>query len=256
MNVENREKELEAKEKEESAKIKSFSKKKKMITILKFSIMIFILVIIPLYLIFFRQDLMSDVKNTQKVIKFLEEYKGESVLIYIGIQIAQIVICVIPGQIFQFAAGYLYGFFLGLLYSIIGAALGTTITFYLARFLSRDALHLLFEEDKVEDLVRRLNSKKAYIVVFFIFLIPGVPKDLCCYAAGASDMKLKTFLIISLIGRTPAMAGSILFGIFYKSHEYSLMFALALVVAIICIFFFIKRKDVKKFFDKFYDDIS
>lgn len=99
----------------------------------------------------------------------------------------------------------MYGFWLGYLYSLIGAFLGSVLTYYIAKILGHDAMHLTFGEEKIKSMLETLNSKKAVVLVFLIFLIPGVPKDLCNYVAGLSEMKLKPFLIVSLIGRSPGM---------------------------------------------------
>ena len=104
----------------------------------------------------------------------------------------------------------MWGFWLGYLYSLIGALIGSVLTYYIARILGHDAMHLIFGEEKIKKWLVHLNSKKAVIIVFFIFLIPGVPKDLCNYVAGLSEIKLKPFLIESLIGRSPGMMGSLL----------------------------------------------
>lgn len=115
----------------------------------------------------------------------------------------QIVISVIPGQFFNLAAGYLYTFFPALLFSIIGAFLGTLISFTLAKLLGSDFVHLFFGKEKTQEYVRKLNSKKAYTVVFFLYLIPGLPKDVVSYAAGVSDMKFKPFYAL-VSGRSSA----------------------------------------------------
>lgn len=171
-------------------------------------------------------------------------------------QVLQIIISIIPGQAFQFAAGYLFGFPLGLLYSLIGAVLGTTISYYIAKFLGKDAMHIFFGEEKISVLLNRLNSKKAYTVVFLIYLIPGLPKDLLSYVAGVSDMNYKLFLAFSLLGRTLGMSGSLLIGAFYFKKHYIAMGCigvLAVVTFIICI---IKREKINSFLDRFYDKIA
>ncbi|MEG0157221.1 MAG: VTT domain-containing protein, partial [Anaerovoracaceae bacterium] len=174
-------------------------------TILKFALLIGILIGLPLYIYFFKHDWITNMSSLENVRHFFEQYKQESIPIYIVAQVIQIVICIIPGQWLQLASGFMHGFWLGYLLSIIGAIIGTVLTYYLAKLLGRDAMHLIFGEKKVNDFMEKLNSKKALIIVFLIFLIPGVPKDLCNYAAGLSDMKLKTFLLVSLVGRSPGM---------------------------------------------------
>lgn len=224
--------------------------------ILKICILLIILIGIPLYIWFFQRDILVHLKSFEDVKNLLIKYKSESVLIYIGLQIIQIVICFIPGQAFQFVAGYLYGFPLGLLFSVIGAVLGTIISFYIARLLGKDFIHLIFNEKQITEYVIKLNSKKAYTLVFLIYLIPGLPKDLTSYAAGVSEIGMKQFLILSLIGRTPGMVGSLLIGYFYSKKLFAGAIAvgiLAIISFIICI---IKRKDIKIIMDRFYEKIK
>lgn len=125
-----------------------------------------------------------------------------------------------PDRPFQFAAGYLYGFIPGLLFSCIGAVIGTSISFFLAKLLGKDAVHLFFGEERMAYFLERLNSKRAYTIVFLLYVIPGLPKDVVSYAAGISEMKFKPFLILSLLGRIPGMAGSLLIGAFYMKEHY------------------------------------
>ena len=173
--------------------------------VMKLVLLLVILIAVPVYIYFFHYDLIERFSNMENVNALFREYKAESVLFYIGAQILQIVICIIPGQWLQFAAGYIYGFWLGYLLSLVGAAIGTVFTYYIARILGHYAMHLIFGEEKIHQMLNSLNSKKAVVLVFLIFLIPGVPKDLCNYVAGLSEMKLKRFMVVSLIGRSPGM---------------------------------------------------
>lgn len=224
-------------------------------SILKFALLIFILIGLPAYLYFYHPALIESMSSLENVNEFFDQYKAESVFVYIGAQIAQIVICIIPGQWLQFAAGYMYGFWLGFLFSIIGAAAGSIITYYLAKLLGRDAMHLIFGEAKINDIIHKLNSKKAIIVVFLIFLIPGVPKDLCNYAAGISEMKLKPFLIVSLVGRSPGMMGSLLIGRQVEAGNYTGAIVIAVIAFLLCIIGIIMRKKLTVWLDKIYDKL-
>ena len=84
--------------------------------------------------------------SMENVRALFAQYKAQSVLFYILAQVMQIVICVIPGQWLQFTAGYMWGFWLGYLYSLIGALIGSVLTYYIARILGHDAMHLIFVE--------------------------------------------------------------------------------------------------------------
>lgn len=222
-------------------------------TILKFALLLLIIIGLPLYIYFFEPQLIDSMSSMENVNALFEHYHAESILVYIGAQILQIIICVIPGQWIQFAAGYMYGFWLGFLYSIIGAAIGSVVTYYLAKLLGRDAMHLIFGEARINEFIHKLNSKKAIVIVFLIFLIPGVPKDLCNYAAGISEMKLKPFLIVSLVGRSPGMMGSLLIGRQIEAGNYTGAIVVAAVAVVLCVVGIIMRKRLTGWMDKAYD---
>jgi len=224
--------------------------------VLKFSLLMVILVCVPLYIWFFQQDLIHQFSDIDDVKAYFEQYKTASVLIYIGLQMIQIIISLIPGQALQFVAGLLYGFWAGFLISLIGAMAGTIVTYYLARFLGKDALHVLFGKRHIEDYLNKINSKKGYILVFLIYLIPGVPKDLCSYAAGLSNMKLKVFLIISTVGRSPGMMGSLLIGKGIGEGNYTTVIIIGIIAVIFFIFGIIYHSRLSNILDKIYEKLS
>jgi len=222
-------------------------------TIFKFALLLIIIVGIPLYIYFYHHEVIDQVSSIENVQALLDEYKGYSILVYILAQIVQIIICVIPGQWLQFAAGYAFGFWLGLLFSLIGAAIGALVSYYLAKLLGQGILYLLFDEDQMNHFIEKLNSKKAIVAVFVIYLIPGLPKDACSYAAGISNMKLKPFLIVSLIGRTPAMAGSLLIGNQVGLGSYTAAIVIAVAAIVLCILGIIFRKRITEILNRAYD---
>lgn len=234
-----------------------YQKKVKIISsILKLTVLAMILIAIPLYIYFCHHELLEDMSNIRNVEHLLLQYKKESALIYIAAQIVQIIICIIPGQALQIAAGYLYGFWIGLVLSIIGATLGSIAVFYLARLLGHDAMQILFGERKINEMLGNLNSKKGMLLVFIIFLIPGIPKDLCTYAAGLSELRLKPFLIVSIIARSPGMMCSLAIGRQVMNGNYTSAIVIAVIVAILFLFGLLFRNKVIAFFDKAYDKLK
>lgn len=208
--------------------------------VFKLSLLAVILIGIPLYIWFFQHQLIDDFSSIKDMKAWLMEYSGISALVYLGAQILQIIICIIPGQALQFTAGYIYGFWLGLILSIIGAILGSIVVYYIARFLGKDAVHIFFGERKVTEAIDQMNSRKGLVITFIIFLIPGIPKDICSYAAGISDIKLKPYLIVSLIARIPGMAGSLLIGHQIGAGGYTsaiIISAIAVVLFVLGMFF-------------------
>lgn len=229
---------------------------KKVFPIIKLFILLMIIIAVPANIALNHHDVIEHFESFDDMIALLERYQWQSILVYIAIQTIQVVVSVIPGQAFQFAAGYLYTFFPGLLFSWIGAALGTTITFYLTKILGSDAIHLFIGQEKTAYYLERLNSKRAYTIVFLLYLIPGLPKDIISYAAGISEMKFKPFLILSMIGRTPGMAGSLLIGALYFKEHYVLMGTVAVLAVIAFILCVIYRNKIHGYLDRFYEKIT
>lgn len=221
--------------------------------ILKLLLLLFILIGLPIYIFFFQYDIIEQFSSTEQVEAFFDEHKTKSIFIYLIFQVIQIIICVIPGQALQFAAGYMYGFWMGYIWSLVGAFIGTVITYYLAKILGHDAMHMIFGEERIRDLLVKFNSKKAMVLVFLFYLIPGLPKDLCSYVAGLSEMKLKPFLIISLTGRTPAMMGSLLIGRLVNTGGYTWAIIISAIAFLLFLLGVLLRKHLLVWIDKSYD---
>ena len=231
-------------------------RRKKIYTIVKFAILLILVVGIPLYIFLFHREVFTVFRSVETIQNFFEAHKSESVLIYLGGQILQVVIAAIPGQAFQLAAGYFFGFFQGLLWSVVGVILGTIVTFFLARILGRDAMYLIFGEKKLQSFIDKLNSKRAYLLVFIIYLIPGIPKDLFNYAAGVSEINFKAFLILSSLGRIPGMMGSLIIGLMVRNGDYTALIIIGIAAAVIVVVAFIFRKRLMALLDMFYEKIK
>lgn len=231
------------------------NKKKAAVSIIKILFLLLIVVGIPLFIYFAKPDALTQFESFEDIVSYLQSYKMQSVGVYIGLQIAQIVISVLPGQVFQLAAGYLYTFVPALVFSIVGAIGGTLISFYLARWLGSDFVHMFFGKEKTLEYVEKLNSKRAYMAVFLIYLIPGIPKDVVSYAAGVSEMKVKPFVFLSLIGRLPGMMGSIMIGSMWHKEEYLGMVILGIIAVVAFVLCIIYRKKLNGIMDKIYERI-
>ncbi len=231
-------------------------RKKRIFAVIKAVILLLIVVGLPAYIIIFRRDIFSEVRSIDDAVNILRMYHGSTVLIYILLQIIQIVVSVLPGQVFQIAAGTVFGIVEALILSVIGAVLGTFITYYISRFLGADAMFLMLGKENSEKFVKILNSKKSYILVFILYLLPGVPKDLFAYAAGISEMDVKSFMVLSTAGRVPTMFMSICFGWLYTEKKYAAMLVMAVAVGIIMLLMIVFRKKLVSFTDWFYTKLT
>ena len=211
--------------------------------IIKLIILGLIIIIVPTILYLECKDTLFNTEWLKNLPTLLAQNKPEAALILIGLQALQVIICLIPGQPIQFASSYMFGVIGGYLISIIGAVIGATIAFYLAKILGADAVKMLFNGDKVEKYRSKINSGQGLLIVFLIYLLPGFPKDLVGYVAGISDMRILPFLIISSAGRTPGMLGSLFLGNFFNNKNiWGIIILVVLCVVVLTMCFIFRNK--------------
>ena len=134
----------------------------------------------------------------------LNSFGWKGVLIFMLLQVLQVVVAAIPGEITQLAGGYIYGTWLGTLYSLSGIVLGSVLVFYVSRLLGYSLVKTFVSKKNLEKFDFMINSNKSEITMFLLFLIPGIPKDILTYLAGLTPIKPLRFFIIITIGRLPA----------------------------------------------------
>ena len=124
-------------------------------------------------------------------------------LAYILAQILQMVIAPIPGQVITATGGYLFGWW-GILWTLIGTAIGGFIVFWLARKFGRPLIEKFFKKSSISKFEFIFN-KNATFIIFIIFLLPGLPDDLICFMAGLTKVPIRTLVIILLLGHLPSI---------------------------------------------------
>src|SRR5512133_26184 len=158
-------------------------------------ITILLAIIITAVFLFFYYDLYSFFISRKKLINFINSFGPLSVVIFIGLQILQVIVAPIPGEVNGFIGGYLYGPALGTLYSTIGLSLGSWIAFVLARRLGLPFVEKVISPQIIEK-YDYFMEHRGILITFILFLIPGFPKDALSYMIGLSRMKTSTFLVI------------------------------------------------------------
>ena len=189
--------------------------------------------LIVLLVLLLHKELWGLFKDREAIRSWIEGRGIWGPLAYMGLQVIQVVIFVIPGEIVQVAGGYAFGFWLGSLYTLIGITLGSLCNFYAGRLLGRPFVESLFARDKIEKVELVTGSSKGAAGFFFLFVIPGIPKDVLCYIAGVSKLALPAFLGVSMAGRLPGILGSAYMGSAAYSGAYrGAIIVLAIAVAL------------------------
>lgn len=203
----------------------------------------------------FVQNYSYTLTSPEELKKLMMEFGRGGIVVFALLQLLQVVIFFIPGEFLQAAGGYIYGVLWGSVSSILGILAGSFMVFMLARKLGRPFLESFISGKNLKLFKRILhtgsesgkkNRGRVMLLVFFIYFIPGFPKDAIAYIAGITDMKLKDFLLASMIARVPGIIISASFGAgIYNGNKHLIVF-IAVSALILFIFGSIKGKNLLK----------
>jgi len=195
-----------------------------------------------------REGVLQLISSHDRLVALLQEGGAKGALLCIAVQFAHVVIF-IPGDITQFAAGFVFGIWKGFLFSIIGSMLGSAFAFCFARIVGRRTLERFISPTTFEKMDKLLNGAKGKSALFLLFLLPGAPKDAMSYGAGLTRMNLVEFVIITGLARCPALFASIMFGAGASRHDYRSMIltGLLLMVAIVACYLYERHRNKPRF---------
>lgn len=121
-------------------------------------------------------------------------------VIFILIQIVQVVIPIIPGGVSLLAGVIFFGAMPGFIYNYIGIVVGSLINFFLARYYGKSFILHIVSEESLEKYTKWTKNQKKFNWFFAIcILAPVAPDDLLCLLAGLTEMKPWTYFWIIVL---------------------------------------------------------
>lgn len=162
-------------------------------------------------LVIWWQPIYDFLSDREQIRGWIEGFGAWGPVAIVLLEMIQALLAPIPGQAIEAVSGYLYGPWLGTLYPVIGLAIGSFITFSLARRFGRPlAIRLIGKQSmaRLDDLVRRGGAP----FFFLIWLLPFAPDDLACLAAGLTPMPIRQFMVLMILGRMPGVFVSVVVG--------------------------------------------
>ena len=135
------------------------------------------------------RPLLKFIDDPQKFRDWVDTHGIWGRLSFVGMMALQVIVAFIPGEPLEIAAGYAFGVWEGTGLCMLGALIGGLVVFLFVRSFGRRAAE-----------------------VFFLFFIPGTPKDVMTYCIGLTKMPLGTWLLISSTARIPSVVTSTIGG--------------------------------------------
>ncbi|MBF0121497.1 MAG: TVP38/TMEM64 family protein [Desulfobacterales bacterium] len=113
--------------------------------------------------------------DKEKVTIFINSFGFAAPIVFISIQILQVVFAPIPGEVTGFIGGYLFGITKSFLFSTIGLTIGSWINFSLGRFLGEKYIQKLIPTHYFDRLDKIVKHEGLFIILVF-FIFPGFLK--------------------------------------------------------------------------------
>lgn len=178
--------------------------------------------LISLSIYFYRLGIFADVQA-------LQEFVGQAALLgpmlFILIQILQVVVPILPGGISLAAGVLLFGPFRGFIYNYLGICIGSVILFWLGRQYGKPLVLRLINEKTYNKYIHWLDNQKRFDRLFALAIfLPIAPDDALCLMASLTGISFKKFTWIILLAK-PASVFLYSLALLYGS-EYLVQFLL------------------------------
>jgi uncharacterized membrane protein YdjX (TVP38/TMEM64 family) len=179
--------------------------------------------------------------SPEKLSELVKSWGAWGPLFYILFQATQVLVAPLPGETTGgFVSGFLFGPWLGLLYSLSGLLLGSIVAFLLGRWLGAPLVARWVPPD-VLTRFRAIAEHRGALVALIIFALPYFPKDYFCVILGMSGMSIKVFSAVILVGRFPSTFLFTLQGARLYEGDYVTTLVLLGIVLTCAILFFMQR---------------
>ncbi|MBM7637026.1 TVP38/TMEM64 family protein [Streptococcus saliviloxodontae] len=170
-----------------------YSRLQKIIQILGF---LAVIITVLLVVWFYRLGILNDSNVLKDVVK---RYTLLGPLIFIGVQIIQVVFPIIPGGVTTVVGFLVFGSWYGFLYNYIGIVVGSILLFLSVKRYGRRFIFLFTKKDTFYRYEKRLESKGFERFFIICMLSPISPADLLVMITGLTDMSLRRFTLIMLV---------------------------------------------------------
>ena len=186
-------------------------------------------------------------KETVKA--FITSFGMGAPIIFILLQISQVIFAPVPGEATGFIGGYLFGAVPGFLYSSIGLTVGSYFNFMIGRFFGEKYIRKLIPIKKLRKLNHTMRHQ-GIIVVFLFFIFPGFPKDYLCLFLGITTLPLKVFILMAAIGRMPGTLMLSLQGALLFDRAYGAFAIMAGICGLLIFFVFRYRESLYQWIEQ------
>lgn len=137
--------------------------------------------------------------------EFVLSYGTKAHIIFMLIQVIQIVVPIIPGGLTTVFGVVIFGAFWGFVYNYISICLGSMLVFFISRTFGKSIILDIFGQETYDKYKHKLKDKTYEKFFALAILLPVAPDDFLCYLTGLTDMSFRKFATIILLCKPPSI---------------------------------------------------
>jgi uncharacterized membrane protein YdjX (TVP38/TMEM64 family) len=184
---------------------------KKQKIVISIVLILLIAVFIVAYFILKANGWLNMFMSADAIHDYIVGFGVKAPLVFIGLQILQVIISPIPGNLTTLAGSILFGFSKGFWFSFIAIYIGSVLAFALARIFGKPLVIKLVGKNITHKYLDVMSSRQK-VVLIFMFLLPFFPDDALCLIAGISGVSWPFFLVALALARPAGILFSALVG--------------------------------------------
>lgn len=154
---------------------------------------------VSLTIYFYRLGVFNDINSLQQLVGS-SPIAGS--LIFVFIQIIQVVIPIIPGGISLAAGVLIFGPYWGFVYNYVGIVIGSLILFLMGRHYGKPFIMHLVSDKVYQKYSHWLDNQSRFEKMFALAIfLPVAPDDALCLMASLTNMSFKKYSAIIFLAK-------------------------------------------------------
>lgn len=214
-----------------------------------FPLIVFLLVLATIFG-FVGKHLWHYFSNPEELRLLVKGWDGWAPFGLVFLQIIQIVVAPLPGNVAAFIGGYALGFWPTIAWLMLGVIIGATAAFFIARIFGRRLLKLFLSEKTLERFDFFAFSRGTFYL-FLLLLIPNPLGDWVYYLAGLTGIPFLFFLILVFIARLPSNILECGVGSTATKFGVREWLILGAVVVLLTIAYYINQQRIERLLERF-----
>ncbi len=150
-----------------------------------------------------------------------------------------------PISVLSLAGGLAFGVVWGTVYTVFSATIGAILSFYIAKHLGTRWLKQKTDSPSRIEKWQNQLKEKGFVYILLLRIIPVLNFDVVSYVAGISRLKLRSYILATMLGVLPGtLAYNLLGDSFIKGNGTIIAVAIGLALFVACIPFLLKNKQM------------